>query len=376
MPSVNSAPGTPLTFPDMGTYLPQDVSWLVRDITDQVAESGWEGKGPLGPHNANLLAVESPTPPEHDAWFAKNTTQLAPELAITVGVLAELALAGRGPDISFASIIRAGVPAAVLAHRWLTSRHGLAAPHYAISLVPGDGIDQTALAYLAQHHDPEAVVFVDSWTGRGNIALEVAACVERYNRTHGMAFNPELAVLVDYSQCSTLFGTRQDMLIPSACLSTTSTGLTSKTVLNPEWVTGGHFHGVARYPQFAPDDRSRWYVDTIAARFEDVQDAVDEIVSERLAGPPPQATMYGRYAADALARRFYVEDPRRIKAGVGESTRLLLVNDVDLLLVRPDAGPAVAPILELAAGRNIPVRWDDTLDFLCAGISAPIGRIG
>ena len=100
-------------------------------------------------------------------------------------------LAERGPDVVLVSLARAGTPVGVLMRRWAAARHGLDLPHYAVSIVRGRGIDAVALRYLAAHHDPPDVVFVDGWTGKGAITRELAAALR------GTPFDPELAVLAD-----------------------------------------------------------------------------------------------------------------------------------------------------------------------------------
>ena len=58
-------------------------------------------------------------------------------------------------------------------------------PHYAVSIVRGRGIDPLALRYLAAHHDPARVVFVDGWTGKGAIARELAAALAAHETGSG-----------------------------------------------------------------------------------------------------------------------------------------------------------------------------------------------
>ena len=103
----------------------------------------------------------------------------ARRLAHAVGVVTELVLAERGPDVVLVSLARAGTPVGVLMRRWAAARHGLDLPHYAVSIVRGRGIDAVALRYLAAHHDPARVVFVDGWTGKGAITRELAAALAR-----------------------------------------------------------------------------------------------------------------------------------------------------------------------------------------------------
>ena len=91
-------------------------------------------------------------------------------------------LAERGPGAVLVSLARAGTPVGVLMRRWARHAHGLDLPHYAVSIVRGRGIDANALRWLAAHHDPADVVFVDGWTGKGAITRELAAAVEEFGR--------------------------------------------------------------------------------------------------------------------------------------------------------------------------------------------------
>ena len=155
----------------------------------------------------------------------------APAVAQAVATVTELVLAERGPGAVLASLARAGTPIGALMRRWARYAHGLDLPHYTLSIVRGRGIDELALRYLADRHEPADVVFVDGWTGKGAIAVELAAAVETGPVRIG-AFSAELAVLADTGACVRTFGTREDFLIPSACLNSTVSGLVSRTVLN------------------------------------------------------------------------------------------------------------------------------------------------
>ena len=45
-----------------------------------------------------------------------------------------------------------------------------------------------------------------------------------------------MAVLADPGYCTSIYGTREDFLIPSACLNATVSGLISRTVLNDTFI--------------------------------------------------------------------------------------------------------------------------------------------
>ena len=183
-------------------------------------------------HYAESLPIEYQPDEQYLALYRQALAQSADRLAYAVGVVAELLLAERGPDLVLASLARAGTPVGVLIRRWARPMHGLELPHYAISIVRGRGIDELALRYLASRYATERVVFVDGWTGKGAIARELTAAVEAANDRLGSRFSAELAVLADPGHCARIYGTRQDYLIPSACLNSTVSGLISRTVLN------------------------------------------------------------------------------------------------------------------------------------------------
>ena len=71
------------------------------------------------------------------------------------------------------------------------------------------------------------------------------------------------------------YGTREDFLIPSACLNSTVSGLISRTVLRADLVGPHDFHGAKFYRELAGADVSVDFLDTVAARFDEVADAVD-----------------------------------------------------------------------------------------------------
>ena len=105
-----------------------------------------------------------------------------------------------GPTSVLASLARAGTPVGILMRRWAAaSRTALdAAALRACPSCAAAASTRVALRYLAAHHDPAAVVFVDGWTGKGAIARELAG---RRCGGHGARSRPDLAVLADPGRC-------------------------------------------------------------------------------------------------------------------------------------------------------------------------------
>ena len=62
-------------------------------------------------------------------------------------------------------------------------------------------------------------------------------------------------MLADPGRCAATFGTRDDWLIPSACLNSTVSGLVSRTVLNARLLRPDQYHGAKFYAELAAGRR-------------------------------------------------------------------------------------------------------------------------
>ena len=181
------------------------------------------------------------------------------------------------------SLARAGTPVGILMKRWAREVHGLDLPHYAVSIVRGLGIDQTALGYLAARHTPGPRSC--SWTAgpaKGRSPASSRTPSGSSEKTDGAAFRPDLAVLADPGHCVRIFGTREDYLVPSACLNSTVSGLVSRTVFNKELIRPGDFHGAKFYSDLAGSDVSNHFLDAVTAQFPAVR---DDVLARRSARP-------------------------------------------------------------------------------------------
>lgn len=249
--------------------------------------------------------------------------------------------------------------------RWAQHRHGIDLPHYAVSIVRGRGIDANALRWLQQHHDPADVVFVDGWTGKGAITRELAAAVAEFE-----GFDPEIAVLADPGGCVRTYGTREDFLIPSACLNSTVSGLISRTVLRSDLVGPDDFHGAKFYRELADADVSNHFLDTVAAHFDEVAVAVDAEVKELLAADRAP-TWEGWAAVERISEEYGIHDVNLVKPGVGETTRVLLRRVPWKILAKRGAGADLDHVRLLAQHRGVPVEEVDELPYTCVGLIHP-----
>ncbi|MEU6065903.1 phosphoribosyltransferase [Streptomyces sp. NPDC047082] len=365
----------PLRGPAFSSYAPDEVGWLLQDLSDVTLEAPTEEREEAiqsgGAHYAESLPVEYQPSEQYQRLFHAALEDSAERIAHAVGVVTETVIAERSPRPVLVSLARAGTPVGVLMRRWAKYRHGLDLPHYAVSIVRGRGIDANALRWLAAHHDPRDVVFVDGWTGKGAITRELADAIEEFEAGDGITgFDPEIAVLADPGSCVRTYGTREDFLIPSACLNSTVSGLISRTVLRADLVGPNDFHGAKFYRELAGVDVSVAFLDAVAARFPEVTDAVDTAVKELLAADRTP-TWEGWAAVERISKEYGIHDVNLVKPGVGETTRVLLRRVPWKILARAGAGPDLDHVRLLAEQRGVPVEEVDELPYTCVGLIHP-----
>lgn len=328
-----------------GSYDPEDVTFLLKPValraTEVAAKERLIQSGRR--HYSEMIAPETPPGPAYMALYeealARNGSRLAGDIAALARALAERA-AGR-PEIVLLSLARAGTPVGVLLRRAL-ERLGTAAAHYSVSIIRDRGIDRQALAYIAGRHDPADAVFVDGWTGKGAIAAEL----RRSLADAPFGYRPFLAVVADPAGRADLAATDEDYLVPSGLLNSIVSGLVSRSILNPELVGPGDFHACVHYPEYAPHDVSRVFVD-----------AIDALA--RPAGPLPAvrsgaAERCDRAVAELMAR-FEVADRNRIKPGIAEATRAVLRRVPERLLLRDPDDADVRHLILLADEKGVEV---------------------
>jgi hypothetical protein len=358
----------PLRGPAFGSYPPDEVGWLLTDLSGVALEAPVEEREEAvqsgGAHYAESLPHEYQPDPAYLELYRAALDASAARMARAVGTVTQLVLRERGTDVVLVSLARAGTPVGILLRRWAALRHGLDLPHYAVSIVRGKGIDRVALSYLAERHDPADVVFVDGWTGKGAITRELAAALAEHGAATGHSFDPDLAVLADPGRCVRTFGTREDWLIPSACLNSTVSGLVSRTVLNPAVLRPDQYHGAKFYAELAGADVSTSFLDAVTAEFGGVRDTTEP--ADRT---PDHA---GLAAALRLVDDYDLDDPNLVKPGVGETTRVLLRRVPWRVLVSPQAPPAdLAHVRLLAERRGVPVEEVAGLPYSCVGLIHP-----
>ena len=356
-----------------GSYQPDEVTFLLTDLSEHALELGLAEREQAiqgGRNYAEMLPVEFAPSAGYLALFDALLAQFAAVIAGHIGVVTEQALAARAGRPVLVSLARAGTPAGILMRRWARFSRAADLPHYSISIVRGRGIDTVALDHITARHDPADVLFVDGWTGKGAIAAELTQALAGYASAGGPQLSDELAVIADPGHCSSLFGTRQDILVPSACLNSTVCGLVSRTVLNDELIRPGMFHGAKVYADLAGQDRSARFLDAVSACFPAVAGAVARRWPAAYADDR-SVTFAGRAVVTRVQAEYGLPSHHLVKPGAGEATRVLLRRLPWLVLVRPDSRDMLAHLLLLAAERGVPVTDYPDMPYSCIGLVKP-----
>lgn len=364
----------PLHGPQFGSYAAEEVTWLLTDLSGvhleaPTAEREREIQAGRA-HYAESLPIEFQPDAAYTALFTEAVAESSARLAYDLGLVAEIVWAERikGAPATLVSLARAGVPVGILLRRWYQFTRGVSLPHVAISIVRGRGIDTVAMDYLARRG--EQAIFVDGWTGKGAITRELTEAVTEYNASHGTQFNPDLVVLADPGRCVRTFGTRDDFLIPSACLNSTVSGLVSRTVLNRDLIGAEDFHGAKFYAELAGSDVSNQFLDAVSDRFADVADAVARDWPA-LAASDRDPDWAGWAAVEAISEQYGIGQVNLVKPGVGETTRVLLRRVPERVLIRPGHDADLQHVLVLAAQRGVPVEEVPDLPYSCVGLIRP-----
>lgn len=280
--------------------------------------------------------------------------------------MAEQIVARQGLEhLVLVSLARAGTPIGILIKRYIKMRYNVGVPHYTISILRGRGIDETAIRYIFSEHPLAAIQFIDGWTGKGAITKELQQSCELFNANNVQQLDSTLAVLADPGNCTSIYGTREDFLIPSACLNSTVSGLVSRTVLNLQFMQEHDFHGAKYYKELEDVDVSNVYIDRVSAYFKQVQHDVTQQISEQSQSP---VTWQGLKSVQAIQQDLGITNIHFVKPGVGETTRVLLRRIPWKILINPKYMNELEHILLLAKEKNVPIEEYPNMSYACCGL--------
>ncbi|WNS41882.1 cysteine protease StiP family protein [Paenibacillus sp. MMS20-IR301] len=360
----------------LGSYPASDVTFLLKDLSNVSLERGTAEREVAiqsGVHYSEMLPVEYQPTEQYIELFHETLRDSAGKVALAVAVVSEMIVARRGTaGTVLVSLARAGTPIGVLIKRYIMERYGADLPHYSISIIRGKGIDENAILYMLQQHGSDAKLqFIDGWTGKGAIRqVLIEACESLYSK-YGIKLNDDLAVLADPGYCSETFGTREDYLIPSACLNSTVSGLMSRTVLRDDLIGPEEFHGAKFYKEWLDSDLSNVFIEAVVPHF--AAAAAEALrMAEEMQKNPPESSWQGLADIRSIQETFGIDNINLVKPGVGETTRVLLRRVPWKILVDRLDNPNLRHILLLAEDRGVPVEVFPGLTYSCCGIIKPL----
>ena len=321
-------------------------------------------------HYSEMLPEEKAPSAEYEALYEKALADKKHEIALDIQRVAELmqnrAIRNKEGYPVIISLARAGIPVGILIKRYIKQVYDIDCAHYAISIIRDKGIDENAMEYI---YNKEAVdngvdvrnfFFVDGWTGKGAIKNQLTEAVASLKAKDSKwdDLSDDLWVLADPANITPYCGTHEDYLLPSACLNSTVSGLTSRTILNSFVdVEAGDFHGAVYFKKFESIDKSNEFIDTISKEFENMQ--AHDVFKD---GLPLEEGWDGMSITLDICKLFSIPDYKKVKPGIGETTRVLLRRVPWKVLINKDISgddPDIQHILLLCKEKNIPtMRWD------------------
>jgi len=357
--------------PDLiGSYSKDDVIFLLKDISSLIDEKGnneRERAIQSGKHYSEMLPVEYKPSSKYLDLFYDSLNKYSMKLATAVGVVAELILEKKGENLVLLSLARAGTPVGILIKRYIKERYLITLPHYSISIIRDKGIDVNAIIYILKNHPSALIQFVDGWTGKGVITKELSRACNNFRMKYGIELDSNLGVIADPCCCSTLYGTREDFLIPSSFLNSTVSGLVSRTVLCDEFIGKKDFHGAKFYKELQDSDLSNYFLEMVSKEFRNVYKEVD-IEVNKLLKEPLIAGWSGLEEARKIQKEFSITNINFIKPGIGETTRVLLRRVPWKILVAESFDKNLDHIFLLAKEKGVLVESYPLLTYSCCGI--------
>lgn len=329
-----------------GSYLPDDVEILLKDITGLVEPLPASEREPLiqrGVHYCEMLPLEYVPTGQYMRLFEDALTRYAAMTADAVAAVSGQIIRARGEHAVLVSLARAGTPVGILIKRYIKMRYGYDVPHYTVSIIRGRGIDKNAMDFILSKHSAREIQFVDGWTGKGAIQRQLNEAMADYP-----GVEPGLAVLSDPARVAGLCGTYDDLYIASSCLNSTVSGLLSRTFLRPDLIGPGDYHGAAFYSELKEQDVTYKFIDSIVSCFD---------LKKNYAAPVPEnGDGDGLAETEEIARTFGVRDINLVKPGIGEATRVLLRRVPWKILVRDlDDAAHLGHLYQLAKEKGVEV---------------------
>jgi hypothetical protein len=335
----------PFTSP---SFKHSDIVLLLSTCTDEpVTVEEKEALVASGGHYSEVFVKESP-PSEallkafnYALYENKGAERLAQHIQYLVSILVKDYQVNK-QDIILISLVRAGVPLAILLKRYLDRYHPtIPTHHYGISIIRGKGIDSAALEYIDNNHQVENAYFVDGWTGKGSISQELKEAL----LSSPLPFQYRLIVDSDPAGTATLSATEEDWLIPFGLIGAPISGLFSRTL----WADTG-YHKAAIFNNLLECDLSGEFFDAVEGAFTPPATIANNVIRDGKT-TRPVADIINQCLSD-----FDLESPHKIKPGIAEATRATHRRTPQLIILKARNQTDTTYIEQTAKEKGIPIQ--------------------
>ena len=352
------------------SYSRDDVEILLRDLTGTLKPLGTKEREQLiqsGIHYSEMLPKEDKPDKEYITIYNSLLDTYKSDIAKYIITLGDKIYNKHGNKFILISLARAGIPIGILLKRYVKLRYNLDITHYAISIIRGKGIDKVAMEYIYNKHKDIPVKnyqFIDGWIGKGAINKVLKdACKDLEADTKWVGINSELGVLSDPVNITNLCSTHKDLIIPSACLNSTVSGLISRTILNDNIDETTSFHGAVYMESLKDYDLSNEYIETI---YNEIKKSYKNKIETSL---NDKNTCNTDYILKNIMKDYNIGDINFIKPGVCETTRVLLRRMPWKILINKNYNLNDIPhIHKLCKDKNIDIEEYDLGNYMCCGL--------
>lgn len=361
-----------------GTYKPDDVTLLLKDVTDLVTPVTTEEKERLiqsGTHYSELLQKEWEPSDDYLEFYRKTLDHFSPVISQLVATVSAEIIKDKWENTVLVSLARAGTPIGILIKRYIKYRWDIDVPHYTISIIRDKGIDKNAMNYIVNKHGEKWIQFIDGWTGKGTIKGQLENSLAQYHKETGHRIKPDLAVLSDPARVADKWGTREDVLIPNACLNANVSGMLSRTFLKDGIIGEKDFHGCAKVE--GDEDFTYTFIDKVVDHFRQVK-------TVRMVGDSVLCEYGGvKYIFDEKEKEITPQEEikeivkgqglpsaKHCKPSIGEATRVLLRREPWKILISDKAENLedVKLLCALAKEKGIPIESYPLKNYKAVGL--------
>ena len=361
-----------------GTYKPDDVTLLLKDVTDLVTPVTTEEKERLiqsGTHYSELLQKEWEPSDDYLEFYRKTLDHFSPVISQLVATVSAEIIKDKWENTVLVSLARAGTPIGILIKRYIKYRWDIDVSHYTISIIRDKGIDKNAMNYIVEKHGEKWIQFIDGWTGKGTIKGQLENSLVQYHKETGHRIKPDLAVLSDPARVADKWGTREDVIIPNACLNANVSGMLSRTFLKDGIIGEKDFHGCARVE--GDNDFTYTFIDKVVDNFSQVKtvrmkgnSVLCEYAGVKYLFDEKEKEITPQEEINEIVKVQGLPSAKHCKPSIGEATRVLLRREPWKILISDKAENLedVKLLCALAKEKGIPIESYPLKNYKAVGL--------